>query len=66
MVYPHQLVPMQRTCELSEGTLASWIKLGAETLVSSVEQIKQGVLASPLQHADETGVRLGGKYISCM
>jgi len=69
-LHQYQLVPMQRTCELladlcgcelSEGTLTSWIELAAETLVPSMEQIKQGVLASPLQHADETGVRLGGK-----
>jgi transposase len=69
-LHQYQLVPMQRTCELladlcgcelSEGALTSWIELAAETLVPSMEQIKQGVLASPLQHADETGVRLGGK-----
>jgi transposase len=69
-LHQYQLVPMQRTCELlsdlcgcelSEGTLLSWIELAAETLAPSLEQIKQGVLASPLQHADETGVHLGGK-----
>jgi transposase len=61
---------MQRTCELlrdlcgcevSEGTLVSWVELAAERLAASMEQIKQGVQASPLQHADETGVHLGGK-----
>jgi transposase len=33
----------------------------AEALEPTMEQIAQGVLASRLQHADETGVRLGGK-----
>ena len=69
-LHQYQLVPMQRTCELlsdlcgcelSEGTLLSWVELAAERLVASMEQIKQGVLASRLQHADETGVHLGGK-----
>lgn len=48
-------------CKLSERTLLSWIELAAETLVPSREQMKQGVLASPLQHADEIGAHLGGK-----
>lgn len=69
-LHQYQLVPMQRTCELlsdvcgcelSEGTLTSWMELAAETLAPSMEQIKQGVLASSLQHAAETGVHLGGK-----
>jgi transposase len=68
-LHQYQLVPMQRTCqmrsrlcgcEISEGTLAGWVALAAETLAPTIEQIVQGVLASPLQHADETGVRLCG------
>jgi transposase len=66
----YQLVPMQRTCEMlselcgcevSEGTLAGWVELAAEGLEPTMEQIAQGILVSPLPHADETGVRLGGK-----
>jgi transposase len=69
-LHQYQLVPMQRTCEVlselcgcevSEGTLVGWIECAAEALEPTMEQIAQGVLASPLQHADETGVRLGGK-----
>jgi transposase len=69
-LHQYQLVPMQRTCEMlselcgceiSEGTLAGWVQLAAEELAPSMERIVQGVLASPLQHADETGVRLCGK-----
>ncbi len=69
-LHQYQLVPMQRTCEMlselcgcdvSEGTLLGWVELAAEALSPTMEQIAQGVLASPLQHADETGVRLGGK-----
>jgi len=48
-------------CEIAEGTLAEWVELAAETLSPTLEQIAQGVLASPLQHADEMGVHLGGK-----
>ena len=69
-LHQYQLVPRQRPCELLsdlcgcelwEGTLLSWVELAAETLVPSMEQMKQGVLASPLHHAAETGVHLGGK-----
>jgi transposase len=69
-LHQYQLVPMQRTCELpsrlcgcevSKGTLVSWVELAAERLAPSMEQIKQGVLASRLHHADETGVHLEGK-----
>ncbi|GCE16750.1 hypothetical protein KDK_05500 [Dictyobacter kobayashii] len=64
-----QLVPLQRTCEaladlcgcqLSEGTLVRWIAQAAKTLESSIERIKTLLLASPLQHADETGMRVKG------
>jgi len=48
-------------CEVSEGTLAAWVDLAAEGLEPTMEQMAQGILVSRLQHADETGVRLGGK-----
>jgi len=69
-LHQYQFVPMQRTgeilsglcgCEILEGTLAEWVVLAAETLSPTLEQIAQGALASPLQHADEMGVHLGGK-----
>src|SRR5260221_9421478 len=69
-LHQYQFVPMQRPCEMlselcgcgiAEGPLAEWVELAAETLSPTLEQIAQAVLASPLQHADETGVHLGGK-----
>jgi transposase len=69
-LHQYQLVPLQRTCEMlwelcgsevSEGTLVRWEQQAAEVLCPTMEQIAQGVLLSPLQHGDETGVRLGGK-----
>jgi transposase len=67
----YQLIPSQRTCEalcdlygceISEGTLARWITEAAERLEETMEKIGQWVSASQVQHADETGVRLGGKH----
>ncbi len=71
-VYLHQaqFVPAERTCEalaevcgceLSAGTLARWIQQAASVLKPTVIQIAEGILASPLQHGDETGVRVKGK-----
>jgi transposase len=71
-VYLHQahFVPAERTCEalaelcgcaLSAGTLARWVQQAATILQPTVIQIAEGILASPLQHADETGVRVKGK-----
>lgn len=71
-VYVHQyhLVSMERTveflhdvcgCQLSEGTLLRWEQEAARRLESTVEQIADRVASSRLQHADETGIRLGGK-----
>jgi transposase len=66
----YQLVPLARTCELledlydcrvSEGTLAAWVQQAAETLGPIVERIAGWLSASRLQHADETGMHLGGK-----
>jgi transposase len=64
-----QLLPLQRTCEaladlcgcqLSEGTLVRWITQAAKTLEPSIERIKSLLLLSPIQHADETGMRVKG------
>jgi len=71
-VYLHhyQLVLMERTVELlqdvcrswiSEGTLVSWDQEATSRLEPTVEQIVKRVARSRLQHADETGMRLGGK-----
>ncbi len=66
----YQLIPSERTCEalydlygceISEGTLARWVTEAAERLEETMEKIGQWVRASQVQHADETGVRLGGK-----
>jgi len=70
-VYLHQgqLLPTARTCEalaaicgcqISEGTLIQWSELAAERLVPTVERIAELIAASPLQHGDETGIRVYG------
>ncbi|GAC1357412.1 MAG: hypothetical protein NVSMB38_39740 [Ktedonobacteraceae bacterium] len=71
-VYLHQyhLVPMERTvgvlhnvwgCRISQGTLINWEQEAACRLEPTMEQIAERLTHSPLQHADETGIRLGGK-----
>ena len=70
-VYLHQgqLLPTARTCEalaaicgcqISEGTLIQWSELAAERLAPTVERIAELIVASQLQHADETGIRVYG------
>jgi transposase len=65
-----QFVPAQRTCEalaelcgcaLSAGTLARWVQQAAVVLGPTQLQIAESILASPLQHGDETGVRVQGQ-----
>ena len=67
-MYLHQLVPLERTvealedlCGLSEGTLTRWEHEAASRLVPTLEQLAERVAHSRVPHADETGVRLGGK-----
>jgi len=48
-------------CQISEGTLLTWLQLAAERLAPVVAQIADKLSTSPLQHADETGVRIAGK-----
>ena len=69
-LYQYHLVSMERTveflhdvcgCRLSEGTLLRWEQEAARRLEPTVEQIAERVASSRLQHADETGMRLGGK-----
>src|SRR5260221_9585250 len=68
-VYLHQgqLLPTARTCEalaaicgcqLSEGTLIQWSDLAAERLAPTVARIAELIVASHLQHGDETGIRV--------
>lgn len=70
-VYLHQgqLLPTARTCEaltalcgcqISEATLLQWSELAAERLAPTVERIAELIVASPLQHGDETGIRVYG------
>lgn len=75
-VYLHQyhLVPLERTvvvfedlcgCGISEGTLVNWEQKAASRLEATVEQIAERVATSRIQHADETGMRIGGKLRLC-
>ena len=66
----YQLVPLARTCELladlygcqiSEGTLTTWVRQGAQALAPTVARIAELLKAARLQHADETGVHVAGK-----
>jgi len=70
-VYLHhgQLLPTARTCEvlatlcgchISEATLVQWSELAAERLAPTIERIAELLVGSPLQHGDETGIRVYG------
>lgn len=70
-VYLHQgqLLPTARTCEvlqalcgcqISEATLVQWSDLASQRLAPTMERIAELIAASPLQHADETGIRIYG------
>ena len=70
-VYLHQgqLLPTARTCEalaafcgcqIAEATLLQWSELAAERLGPTVERIAELLVGSPLQHGDETGIRVSG------
>jgi transposase len=69
-LHQYQFVPLARTgelladlsnCQLSEGTLAAWVQRASRTLGPTVARIGDLVIASPLQHGDETGVRVEGQ-----
>lgn len=66
----YQLLPMKRLTELvqdwfgqtvSQGTLDHALAQVAQSVDGVVEQVAQGVVASAVAHADETGVRVAGK-----
>ena len=73
-----QLIPYARVRELladlfgafvSSGTLARWVRQGAERLRPVEEQIKAALRRAPVLHCDETGVRRAGTlawtHVSC-
>jgi transposase len=69
-LHEYQLVPLGRVsellcdlygCQVSEGTLVAWGELAAERLAPTVGRIADWLSAGPLQHADETGMRIAGK-----
>ncbi len=64
-----QLLPLARIgelvtdlwgCQLSEGTVATWIAEAARTLEPSMVTLKRWLVASRLDHVDETGIRVKG------
>jgi len=66
----YQLLPYERTVQLvedlfsrtiSQGTLYAWNTACFENLKSTEESIRQAILASPVVHFDETGIRKQGK-----
>jgi transposase len=69
-LHEYQLVPEERTaeamgdlfgCALSTGTLTSWVAQASTCLAPTVAHIADLVAAGPHQHADETGIRIGGQ-----
>src|SRR5258706_1176997 len=69
-LHEYQLVPLARVselladlcaCEVSEGAVLRWVECAAQRLAPTVERIADWLSVSPLQHADETGVRIAGK-----
>ncbi len=69
-LHQYQLVPLERTaellcdlygCTLAQGSVVSWVQDASQRLAPTVRQIGQWIASGPLQHADETGIRLGGK-----
>src|SRR5215472_700137 len=64
-----QLLPLARLCELvadvwgcrlSEGTVTTWIAEAASRLEPGIQRLKAWVIASRLEHVDETGIRVKG------
>jgi transposase len=46
---------------LSPGTLMAFVKDGADDLDGFLDRVHQQIIASPVVHFDETGVRAGGR-----
>ncbi len=47
-------------CQVSEGTLVTWVQVAAERLIPTIAQIADWLSVGRLQHADETGIRIAG------
>jgi transposase len=65
----YQLLPFERTATrldelaaiaLSPGTLCNAVETAAERLEPQVAAIRAALVAAPIAHADETGMRVGG------
>lgn len=74
----YQLLPSARTTELlldlfgaapSEGTLTAALTVAAAGLVDVVDRIRQGIVAAPVAHFDETGFYVEDKrywlHVAC-
>lgn len=67
----HHAIPVKRISDFfhdhlgdkapSAGTISSWIKQAAELSQPTIEEIRQGLISSPVNHFDETGIRINGK-----
>ena len=67
----HHAMPVKRTSEFfhdhlgenapSSGTISSWLKQAAELAQPTIEKIRQGLISSPENHFDETGICINGK-----
>jgi hypothetical protein len=79
-VYLHQgqLLLVARTCQvltdicgcyLCEGTVLPWVERAGERLAPTVERIADLIASSPLQHGDETSIRVYAMlfwlYVNC-
>ncbi len=68
-LHDYQLVPLGRVselladlcgCAVSEGAVPTWVQFAAERLAPTVERIADWLSVSPVQHAHETSLRIGG------
>jgi transposase len=66
----HHMLPAQRTADLmgdlcdlplSDATVLAAVTEASERLEATVAAIAEGVVATPVVHADETGLRVAGK-----
>jgi len=66
----YQLLPLRRIAELtqdwfgqrvSEGTVQRALKQAAQAVAGVLDEVAQGLVNAPVAHADETGMRVGGK-----
>lgn len=69
-LHEYQLVPLARVsellsdlygCQVSEGSLLSWVELAAKRLAPTMAQIADWLSVGRCQHVDETGVRIAGR-----